>query len=298
MTALRPLQSHSRTPMHSPLQQGPLCRSFAAQRNAAASIRSSAGCTNAPRCVETTSNHALRTALSLTRSPCRVRCACAVRVAPCSPHSASPSFAQSAAAAPVAVRTHLPPLLPPPAMDRIYCSEQIEVPPPLPAILKAYTKEVIRYNPRDIPAFSRESAQHADDIIAEWGACGRVLQDNVPATTSTKSHRSVSSPSVPACSVCSAPPFCCWSFRDRAATSPPSPRAMWRRSWRSSRRRRSRQMQRQQQDNNSNNTHRNPISARPPIPSIASPLRSSPPPQHARSRHTSSNFVRANTFCT
>jgi hypothetical protein len=42
-------------------------------------------------------------------------------------------------------------------MDRIYCSEQIEVPPALPAILKSYTKEVIRYNPKDIPAFSRES---------------------------------------------------------------------------------------------------------------------------------------------
>jgi len=44
-------------------------------------------------------------------------------------------------------------------MDRIYCSEQIEVPPALPAILKAYTKEVIRYSPKDIPAFSRESAR-------------------------------------------------------------------------------------------------------------------------------------------
>jgi len=41
-------------------------------------------------------------------------------------------------------------------MDRIYCSEQIEVPPVLPAILKAYTKEVIRFNPKDIPAFSRD----------------------------------------------------------------------------------------------------------------------------------------------
>jgi hypothetical protein len=41
-------------------------------------------------------------------------------------------------------------------MDRIYCSEQIEVPPALPSILKAYTKEVIRYAPADIPAFSRD----------------------------------------------------------------------------------------------------------------------------------------------
>jgi hypothetical protein len=42
-------------------------------------------------------------------------------------------------------------------MDRLYCSEQIEVPPALPQLLKAFTKEVIRYNPKDIPAFSRES---------------------------------------------------------------------------------------------------------------------------------------------
>ena len=43
-------------------------------------------------------------------------------------------------------------------MDSIYSAEQIEVPSALPAILKAYTKEVIRYSPADIPAFSRESA--------------------------------------------------------------------------------------------------------------------------------------------
>ena len=42
-------------------------------------------------------------------------------------------------------------------MDSIYSAEQIEVPAALPAILKAYTKEVIRYNPTDIAAFSRES---------------------------------------------------------------------------------------------------------------------------------------------
>lgn len=41
-------------------------------------------------------------------------------------------------------------------MDRIYCAEQIVVPPTLPSILKAFTKEVIRYNPTDIPAFSRD----------------------------------------------------------------------------------------------------------------------------------------------
>jgi hypothetical protein len=41
-------------------------------------------------------------------------------------------------------------------MDRIYSSEQIEIPPAFPPILKAYSKEVIRFNPKDIPAFSRE----------------------------------------------------------------------------------------------------------------------------------------------
>lgn len=41
-------------------------------------------------------------------------------------------------------------------MDQIYSAEQIEVPQQLPSILKAYTKEVIRYNPPDIPTFSKE----------------------------------------------------------------------------------------------------------------------------------------------
>lgn len=36
------------------------------------------------------------------------------------------------------------------------CSEQIEVPPALPGILKKYSKEVIRYNPKDIILFSRD----------------------------------------------------------------------------------------------------------------------------------------------
>lgn len=41
-------------------------------------------------------------------------------------------------------------------MDSIYCSDQIEVPAALPGILKAYSKEVIRYQPADIPGFSRD----------------------------------------------------------------------------------------------------------------------------------------------
>jgi hypothetical protein len=41
-------------------------------------------------------------------------------------------------------------------MDRIYSSEQIVVPATLPAILKAYSKEVIRFQPEDVVAFSRD----------------------------------------------------------------------------------------------------------------------------------------------
>ncbi len=41
-------------------------------------------------------------------------------------------------------------------MDRLYSADQIEVPPALPSILKAFTKEIIRFNPSDIPAFSRD----------------------------------------------------------------------------------------------------------------------------------------------
>jgi Ca2+-binding EF-hand superfamily protein len=41
-------------------------------------------------------------------------------------------------------------------MDRIYCREQISVPDDLPAIVKAYTKEVVRYKPDDILTFSRD----------------------------------------------------------------------------------------------------------------------------------------------
>lgn len=37
---------------------------------------------------------------------------------------------------------------------RIFCAEQISVPEELPAILKNYSKEVIRKNPQDIISFS------------------------------------------------------------------------------------------------------------------------------------------------
>ena len=39
---------------------------------------------------------------------------------------------------------------------RIFSAEQIIVPDDLPSILKNYSKEVIRSNPKDIVAFSRE----------------------------------------------------------------------------------------------------------------------------------------------
>eukprot|EP00472_Partenskyella_glossopodia_P012839 CAMPEP_0197516648 /NCGR_PEP_ID=MMETSP1318-20131121/1511_1 /TAXON_ID=552666 /ORGANISM="Partenskyella glossopodia, Strain RCC365" /LENGTH=71 /DNA_ID=CAMNT_0043065525 /DNA_START=173 /DNA_END=388 /DNA_ORIENTATION=+ len=41
-------------------------------------------------------------------------------------------------------------------MDRIYSAEQIQVPPMLPGIMKAWTKEVIRCGPEDIVKFSKE----------------------------------------------------------------------------------------------------------------------------------------------
>jgi hypothetical protein len=41
-------------------------------------------------------------------------------------------------------------------MDYIFRAEQIEVPQDLPGIMKAWTKEVIRYAPTDVTAFSKE----------------------------------------------------------------------------------------------------------------------------------------------
>ena len=40
--------------------------------------------------------------------------------------------------------------------DKIYSAEQIKVPEQLPGILKGFTKEVIRFNPPDIPQFAVE----------------------------------------------------------------------------------------------------------------------------------------------
>lgn len=45
---------------------------------------------------------------------------------------------------------------PNPMFTRMYCAEQIQVPPDLPPILKAYSKDVIRAAPKDLIAFSVE----------------------------------------------------------------------------------------------------------------------------------------------
>jgi hypothetical protein len=39
---------------------------------------------------------------------------------------------------------------------RIFSADQIEVPADLPTILKDFSKEVIRHNPKDLVKFSRE----------------------------------------------------------------------------------------------------------------------------------------------
>ena len=49
---------------------------------------------------------------------------------------------------------------------RIFCAEQIEVPPQLPGILKNYSKAVIRNNPSDIIEFSRK---YFEQLIEQEG---------------------------------------------------------------------------------------------------------------------------------
>ena len=67
-------------------------------------------------------------------------------------------------------------------MDAIYSAEQIEVPASLPALLKAYTKEVIRNNPDDIPAFSRESVHTTHPPLS-------ALSAHAPLHCSGSTHR-------------------------------------------------------------------------------------------------------------
>ena len=40
--------------------------------------------------------------------------------------------------------------------EKIFSADQIEVPAALPKILKGFAKEIIRYNPEDIPQFAIE----------------------------------------------------------------------------------------------------------------------------------------------
>eukprot|EP00753_Platysulcus_tardus_P015082 PLAT4766.1.p2 GENE.PLAT4766.1~~PLAT4766.1.p2 ORF type:complete len:135 (-),score=55.45 PLAT4766.1:88-492(-) len=54
-------------------------------------------------------------------------------------------------------------------LDRIFCVEQIVVPPELPEILKAFTKEVIRSKTEDVLAFSakyfaRKAEEHTGAV--------------------------------------------------------------------------------------------------------------------------------------
>jgi len=50
---------------------------------------------------------------------------------------------------------------------RIFSAEQIEVPQELPAILKEFSKEVIRNNPKDLVKFSR---QYFENKLSERNA--------------------------------------------------------------------------------------------------------------------------------
>lgn len=52
---------------------------------------------------------------------------------------------------------------------RIFCAEQIEVPPELPNILKNYSKAVIRSNPPDIIEFSRK---YFEQLLEQQGKGG------------------------------------------------------------------------------------------------------------------------------
>lgn len=69
-------------------------------------------------------------------------------------------------------------------MDRIYCAEQIHVPADFPALLKAYTKEVIRFNPTDIAAFSRDYFA----ALAQGSTCPPTAPPNSPSRSAAPSQ--------------------------------------------------------------------------------------------------------------
>lgn len=51
--------------------------------------------------------------------------------------------------------------------EKLYSAEQITVPQDLPKILKGFSKEIIRYNPGDIPQFAIE-LQSLSTFAFEW----------------------------------------------------------------------------------------------------------------------------------
>ena len=68
---------------------------------------------------------------------------------------------------------------------RIFSADQIEVPQDLPAILKDFSKEVIRSNPKDLVKFSREYFENkmnernapTQPELLEWLAQRPVIQE-------------------------------------------------------------------------------------------------------------------------
>ena len=62
-------------------------------------------------------------------------------------------------------------------LEPIYCAEQIQVPPELAGILKAYTKEVVRRQPEDIYEFSAIYFSNLASVSAS------TREETVPPTT-------------------------------------------------------------------------------------------------------------------
>jgi len=80
-------------------------------------------------------------------------------------------------------------------MDSLYCSDQIEVPPQLPAILKAWAKEVIRYQPQDITTFSKDyfTALSSGDISSWLDNQSRLKQQQKSSSVSKSGEKLIGS---------------------------------------------------------------------------------------------------------
>lgn len=63
--------------------------------------------------------------------------------------------------------------------NNMYCAEQIQIPPDMPPILKAYSKEIIRKNPEDIIAFSVQYFKDRLDDPPASSAGYRVTLDDL-----------------------------------------------------------------------------------------------------------------------